>query len=92
MIVRIIGEGQFRLDDRLVNDLNALDAGLQSDLQADNAHHFSYVLQEMIKLVRSHGTPLADYLIERSDAILPPEYATLAEIREMLREDGLIPG
>jgi hypothetical protein len=42
--------------------------------------------------VRSAGTPLADDTLEDSDLILPPADATIDEVRELLSDDGLIPG
>ena len=42
--------------------------------------------------VRSAGTPLAEDSLEDSDLILPPADATIDEVRELLSDDGLIPG
>ena len=38
------------------------------------------------------GTPLADDALVDSDLLLPPADATIDEVRELLDEDGLIPG
>ncbi len=92
MIVRIVGEGQYRLDDALIDALNALDAELQTDLDSGDAEHFSGVLQRMVALIHERGTPLADDEMLPSDAVVPPEDATVAELRELLGEEGLIPG
>jgi len=92
MIVRIIGEGQYRLDDALIDDLNALDAELQIDLVSDDAAHFCEVLQRMAALIHERGEPLADAEFLRSDAVVPPPDALIEEIRQLLGDEGLIPG
>jgi len=92
VIVRILGEGQFRLDDVLIDDLNALDEQLQEYLEAGDDEHFSDLLHQMANLVHARGTPLADDELVQSDAILPPEDATLDEVLALLGAEGLIPG
>lgn len=42
--------------------------------------------------VRRLGTPHEVDSLDSSDLILPMEDATLAEVQEMLADDGLIPG
>jgi hypothetical protein len=92
MIVRIVGEGQFQLDDTLINDLNELDGQLQEWLEAGDEVRFSALLHQMAGLVREHGTPLPDGELLRSNAILPPDDATVDEVRALLGAEGLIPG
>jgi hypothetical protein len=46
----------------------------------------------LLDAVRTSGNPLPDDTLEDSDLILPPADATLEEVRELLSEDGLIPG
>jgi len=92
MIVRIIGEGQYRLDDGLIDDLNVLDAELQIDLDSGDAAHFTDVLRRMAALIHGRGEPLADQEFLRSDAVVPPPDASVEEIRQLLGDEGLIPG
>ena len=92
MIVRIVGEGQYRLDDNLIGALNDLDVRLQEYLEAGDEEHFSDLLLQMAELVHEGGTPLADGEIVRSDAVIPPEDATVEEVRTLLSAEGLIPG
>ncbi|MEZ4523768.1 MAG: hypothetical protein R3A46_19350 [Thermomicrobiales bacterium] len=94
MIVRIVGEGQYRLDDILIDDLNELDRQLQADLEAGDAEHFAELLHQMAALVHERGTPVADDELVRSDAILPPEDATVEKSRRCSRrrlDPGLRP-
>lgn len=92
MIVRIIGEGQYRLDDALIDEVNALDGELQADLDSGDAEHFSQVLHRMAALIHERGEPLDDDEMLPSDAVVPPEDSTVEELRDLLGAEGLIPG
>ena len=92
MIVRILGEGQFEVADAELSRLNELDAAVEAEIDAGNEDAFRARLAELLDGVREVGAPLADDSLEDSDLILPPADATLEEVREMLADDGLIPG
>jgi hypothetical protein len=94
MIVRIMGEGQYDLDDAHADLLNSLDAGLESAVEAGDEPAFQAALAELLTKVRTLGTPLPDEVLEPSDAVLPAPDAPLEEVREMLAatDEGLIPG
>jgi hypothetical protein len=53
---------------------------------------FRSALTALLDRVRGLGTPLADDALEPSDLILPYSEADLEDVREMLTDDGLIPG
>ncbi|MCH9815720.1 MAG: hypothetical protein K0U64_04615 [Actinomycetia bacterium] len=91
MIVRIQGEGQYRLDDAGIGELNKLDEQLEAALALDEAS-FAVALANIEGRVRELGAPLGDEELLESDVILPPSDATASEVREMLSDDGLIPG
>jgi hypothetical protein len=92
MIVRILGEGQFEVADAELTRLNELDAAVEAEIDAGTEESFRARLTELLDGVREVGAPLADDSLEDSDLILPPADATLEEVREMLSDDGLIPG
>jgi hypothetical protein len=92
MIVRILGEGQFDVADGELDELNRLDAAVESAVEADNTEAFPTALAALLDGVRRAGNPLAQDSLEDSDLILPPADATIAEVRELLSDDGLIPG
>jgi hypothetical protein len=92
MIVRILGEGQFEVADAELDRLNELDAAVEAEVEAGNEEAFAARLTELLDGVRAVGAPLADDSLEDSDLILPPADASLEEVREMLSDDGLIPG
>jgi hypothetical protein len=92
MIVRILSEGQFEIKDDGVRRLNELDAEIERALESHDRSAFQDVLTRMVEYVREHGTPLpADSLLP-SDAVLPSADTSAEELRNMLKEEGLIPG
>jgi hypothetical protein len=92
MIVRILGEGQWDVSDEQVDALNELDSAVESAVEAGDRETFSQSLDALLDAVRTSGVPLADESLEDSDLILPPSDATLEEVRELLSDEGLIPG
>ncbi|GGX66099.1 PspA-associated protein PspAA [Streptomyces fructofermentans] len=92
MIVRIMGEGQVRLDDGHLAGLNKLDDELLTEMRSGDEEGFRRTLGALLDAVRSLGVPLPDDSLEPSGLILPSPDATLEEVREMLEDDGLIPG
>ena len=92
MIVRIMGEGQVRLDDVHVAELNKLDDELLAEMEHGDEAGFRRTLTALLEEVRRLGAPLPDDSLEPSELILPSPDASLEEVREMLSGDGLIPG
>ncbi|UNS96628.1 hypothetical protein MMF93_08970 [Streptomyces tubbatahanensis] len=92
MIVRIMGEGQVQLDDRHFVELNKLDDELLEEMENGDEAGFRRTLGALLDAVRRLGSPLPDDALEPSELILPAPDATLEEVREMLGDDGLIPG
>ncbi|MFF8727801.1 hypothetical protein ACF073_15110 [Streptomyces sp. NPDC015171] len=92
MIVRIMGEGQARLDDSHLAELNTLDDELLAEMESGDDAGFRRTLTALLEAVRRLGSPLPDEALEPSDLILPSSDATLEEVRELLGDDGLIPG
>jgi hypothetical protein len=92
MIVRIMGEGQVRMDDVHFTELNKLDNELFAEVQSGDEDGFRRTLGVLLDAVRRLGTPLPDDSLEPSELILPSPEATLEEVRAMLTDDGLIPG
>ena len=91
MIVRIMGEGQFEIDEEVAKGLNELDQQAEQALEAGDADRFGELLQRMATAVRSNGTRLADEDLSASDAIVPPEDLSLDEARQLFDGGGLIP-
>ncbi len=92
MIVRILGEGQLDVDDAATDELNVLDAALEAAVNAGDEAAFQPALTALLERVRSLGRPLPADALEPSDLILPYADARLEDVREMLTDEGLIPG
>jgi hypothetical protein len=92
MIVRILGEGQFNVEDSAAAELGRLDAELATAVERDDEVAFSATLSGLISLVHKSGTLAAADSLEPSDLILPHEGATMVEVRKLLTDEGLIPG
>jgi hypothetical protein len=92
MIVRILGEGQWEVADSHLGALNSLDEKLETAVEAGDHEVFTDSLRELLVAIRTAGDRLPDDSLLDSDLILPPTDATLEEVRELLGDDGLIPG
>jgi len=92
MIVRILGEGQFRVDDAVASELQTLDSDLEAAVENNDQDALSAALRALLDRTRSQGTALAADSLEPSDVIIPHEGATLDEVRKLITDEGLIPG
>ena len=90
MIVRISGEGQYRLDDSEHSKLDELDNAVVAAVDADDEDGFHEAFEELLAFVRG-GAHLADDDLSASDHILPPADITFPEAGEEFSGDGLIP-
>jgi hypothetical protein len=91
MIVRLMGEGQYRIGDELPAKLEELDGRAVSALDANDEPALDEVLNEMWRLVRERGERLPDDDLSSSDLIIPPSDLTLEETRALFSEEGLVP-
>jgi hypothetical protein len=92
MIVRILGEGQWDVSEEHLAKLNRLDDEVEAAVENGDQVTFSHSLDALLEGVRAHGTRLPDDVLHDSDLILPPADATLEEVRDLLSDEGLIPG
>ena len=91
MIVRVSGEGQFRLPDADGDRLNELDNRAVAAVEQGDETGFHELWSEMLELVASDGNALADDELVESDVILPPRDITFEEAKGEFTGDGLIP-
>jgi hypothetical protein len=91
MIVRLMGEGQFRLDDDDVAALNELDAEATRAVEQGDEDGLKRLLGLMADAIRARGERLPDEDLSASDLIVPPPDLSLDEARELFSGDGLIP-
>ena len=92
MIVRILGEGQYDINDAATAELNRFDTELEAAVDRRDEAAFAVALAALLAQVRAEGSPLPPDSLEPSDLILPPQDASMDEVRKMLTDEGLIPG
>jgi hypothetical protein len=92
VIVRILGRGQFRLDDARLGRLNELDNAVAAAVAAGDAAGFARAFADLIGMVEHDGTPVADDDLVTSDHVLPHADTTLDEARGAFAGEGAIPG
>jgi hypothetical protein len=91
MIIRILGEGQWEVDEGHLEALNRLDQAVEEAVTSGDETAFSQGLAALLHAVRAEGTRLEDDSLEDSDLILPPSDATMEEVRALLGDEGLVP-
>ena len=91
MIARLMGEGQYRVDDELRGQLNELDDRAVAAMEADDEPALDGALDDMWELLRSRGERLPDDDLSASEVVIPPSDLTLEETKQLFSEDGLVP-
>ena len=91
MIVRISGEGQWRLDDDVRARVNELDNAAVAAVEAGDEPGFHGSFDALLSMVRADGERLAGDDLHPTDEILPPADLSFAEAGEDFTGEGLIP-
>jgi len=91
VIVRIMGEGQYRLSKDCIQRVNDLDNAVVTAVEADDEDGFHASFEEMLHVIRDEGEHLGDEEIETSDVIVPPADTSMAEATAEFSGEGLIP-
>lgn len=92
MIVRILGEGQFEISDDRLDRLNELDNELVGAIDKNDDEAYKESLSQLLDDVRASAQPVPDDYLGPSDFVLPGNDTSLEEVRELLSDEGLIPG
>ena len=91
MIVRLMGEGQFEVDEEVAKGLNDLDEQAAQAVEQGDEKRLGELLGRMGDAVRANGARLPDDDLSASEAIVPPEDLSLDEARRLFEDEGLIP-
>jgi hypothetical protein len=91
MIVRISGEGQYRLGDDDAERVDELRGKALAIVDSGNEEGFADAFAALLDYVRGHGTLLGDDELEGSDVILPPADFSFEEAGAEFTGEGLIP-
>jgi hypothetical protein len=91
MIVRISGEGQYRLDDSEAERVDELRSKALAIVDSGNEDGFADAFGALLDYVRTHGELLGDDELEGSTVILPPADFSFDEAGREFTGEGLIP-
>ncbi len=90
MIVRIMGQGQYRLDKSLVDRINAIDNKIVYHVARGDQDEFRKDLTRLISAIKEQGKPVDPIDIVQSEIIVPPEDLTFEEAQKIFSGHGLI--
>ncbi len=85
MIVRVMGEGQYRVDDSLAERLHEIDEAAARAVEAGDEDELRRRLGELARALHEGGERLDDAHLGASDLIVPPPDLSLAEARELFQ-------
>ena len=91
MIVRILAEGQYRLDERYHHRLDELDDAVVARVEGDDEAGYTTAFSELLSFVRENGEALGPDDLQGSDFMLPPADLSFAEAGSEFTGEGLIP-
>jgi len=91
VIVRIMGEGQYRLPEDVHGRVNELDNAVVAAVEQDDEDAFHMAFEELLDVIRTGGEHLGDEELETSEVIVPPADTSMAEAAAEFSGDGLIP-
>jgi len=91
VIVRISGEGQYRLDDADGTRLQELEDAVVHAVSAGDEAAYSAAYTVLLDFVRERGSELGEDELEPSQVILPPADTSFAEASLEFTGEGLIP-
>lgn len=92
-IVRIMGHGQFAVDNKTLKKLNDIDNAIVELVSTERSDDFEFKkrLAELSDMVVKNGKPLDPREIIKSDIILPSADLSIDEAKRLFREEGVIP-
>lgn len=91
MIVRILSEGQYRLESAALDKLNEIDNQLVKTVADGDQQGYHSLFQQMVTLVRQQGKPVPATELVESDVILPQADTSFDEAKSLFVGDGLVP-
>jgi hypothetical protein len=93
-IVRIMGQGQFRINGDTVKTINEIDDAivqiLQNESKADDQEYRAKVA-EIVQTIKSKGQKLEDKELVESDIIVPDTDISIDEAKKVFQGEGIIP-
>ncbi len=91
MILRILGEGQYEVDEATVDELNKLDDAVLAAVESNDEAGFRAALEALRNKAVESGTQVADDYLGPSELILPAVDSSIEEVSALLTDEGFIP-
>jgi len=91
VIVRVMGEGQWEVDEEVAKGLNDLDEKAGEAVERGDEEQLRVLLDRMTEAVLTNGSRVPDDDLRGSDAIVPPVDLSLDEAKQLFDGEGLIP-
>jgi predicted transcriptional regulator len=87
MIIRILGDHRYEVDDSEEARIVELDDALTASLDAGDEAPFTSALDGIISWVQSVGKVLEHDDLRTSDLVVPNQGSTVEEVRQLLESD-----
>jgi hypothetical protein len=89
MIVRIMGEGQYRVSETLCSELNQVDNRIVALVTEGKAEEFKKELMKLVSEIREKGEAIEAEEILESNIIVPPEDLSFEEAKDIFKGSGI---
>jgi hypothetical protein len=93
-IVRIMGRGQFKINEEIIRDIDKVDNIIVEILQNENRaddQDFKANIAQLVQTIMSKGQRLDDKELVESDIIVPDSDISLDEAKQVFKGEGIIP-
>ncbi|TMK45886.1 MAG: hypothetical protein E6G66_12325 [Actinobacteria bacterium] len=87
MIVRVLGDGQYELDDVEADEFTSLDDALGRHVEEGDEEAYRRDLASLLDYVHRNGTAVSDDEFRPSDQVLPDPTSSLAEVQALLEDE-----
>ena len=90
MIVRLMGEGQYEIDKKHVDEINKIDNTLVKIVNKGDEKSFKVEFKRLTETIKKYGTPLPDDILKPSEVIIPPSDISIEDAKKIFKGEGLI--
>lgn len=89
MIIRIMGEGQYRAPEALCEELNQIDNRIVQLVTEGKVEEYKKELSGLISQIKEKGEAVKPEEILNSDIIVPPEDLSFEEAKDIFKGTGI---